>query len=371
MALTDEESAILSHIGTLIYYGIVVLIVDCTLYGFYLLAEFIALYLFIKHGLKQRIQQVLFVTSVATLLTASWDFVNQCALNLIQIKVSLMEPLDAGLAAQADAAQRAILPWFVMMAWPINLNIIIGNGVVLWRAWAVCHEQKSVRSALIAMGWVNTGICLSDAIVDTVIRTRDKGAKTGNTALDTAQLFICLVINMVATGLILTKAWQNPVMVKEYLEKSKNRRERFEKVILVMTESGVFLLLFQLLWAIFGRINMTAAQFSPVNIAWLVIETMFNEITILYAMAVIIMVIIDRSALDKLFVLKTTINVTTSEKNAQATKISTLRFAEGRQVTSATTSTGLGSDIEAQGDSHSDIGGNFKEKSHGEISVTQ
>ncbi|KAF5345105.1 hypothetical protein D9757_014896, partial [Collybiopsis confluens] len=87
MALSDDESAILSHIGTLIYYGIVVLIVDCTLYGFYLLAECIALYLFIKHGFKQRIQKILFITSVGTLLTATWDFVNQCSLNLIQIKV--------------------------------------------------------------------------------------------------------------------------------------------------------------------------------------------------------------------------------------------------------------------------------------------
>jgi hypothetical protein len=46
--MTPAESALLSQIGTVIYYGIVVLIVDCTLYGFYLLAEFIALYLFMS-----------------------------------------------------------------------------------------------------------------------------------------------------------------------------------------------------------------------------------------------------------------------------------------------------------------------------------
>lgn len=32
-AMTPAESALLSQIGTVIYYGIVVLIVDCTLYG--------------------------------------------------------------------------------------------------------------------------------------------------------------------------------------------------------------------------------------------------------------------------------------------------------------------------------------------------
>lgn len=68
-------------------------------------------------------QQILFLCSTATLLTASWDFVNNCSLNLIYIRVSLMEPLEAGLQAQADAAHRATIPWFSMMAWPINLNV--------------------------------------------------------------------------------------------------------------------------------------------------------------------------------------------------------------------------------------------------------
>lgn len=55
--------------------------------------------------------------------TATWDFVNQCALNLIQIKVSLMEPLEAGLQAQVDAAHSAVLPWYSMMVWPISINV--------------------------------------------------------------------------------------------------------------------------------------------------------------------------------------------------------------------------------------------------------
>lgn len=90
-------------------------------------------------------------------------------------------------------------------------------------------------------------------------------------------------------------------------------------------------------------------------------------------MAVIIMHIINRSALNKLFGLKTIINVSTSEKPGHATKISTLRFAEGgRQVTS---STGLGSaDIEAQEDSSGVIEHVFKnqEKSQNEdIAIVQ
>ncbi|KAE9398126.1 hypothetical protein BT96DRAFT_976576 [Gymnopus androsaceus JB14] len=332
--MTPDESALLSQIGTVIYYGIVVLIVDCTLYGFYLLAEFIALYLFFKHGLKQRMQKILFLCSTTTLLTASWDFVNNCSLNLIYIKVSLMEPLEAGLQAQADAAQQAIVPWFTMMAWPININIILANGIVIWRAWAVWKNDRAVRSALITMFWVNVGMCLSNAIVQTVVRSKN-GGKSGNAALETAQMFISLVVNIAATGLIWQQVRQNPEMMKQHFSTCKNRRERWERMILLLTESGAVLLLFQLLYAIFGRMNITAAQFSPVNIAWSIIAVMFNAITILYAMAVIIMHIINRSALNKLFGLKTIINVSTSEKPGHATKISTLRFAEGgRQVTS-------------------------------------
>ncbi|KAJ4475561.1 hypothetical protein J3R30DRAFT_567617 [Lentinula aciculospora] len=153
--MTPEESDLLSQIGTLIYYGIVVLIVDCTLYGFYLLAELIAVYLFIKHGLKSRVHKILFICSLTTLVTATWDFINQCALNLIQIKVSLMEPLEAGLKAQVDAAHHAILPWYSMMVWPISINIVIGNGVVLWRTWTVWEDDRLVKSTLLTMMFVS------------------------------------------------------------------------------------------------------------------------------------------------------------------------------------------------------------------------
>ncbi|KAJ3877596.1 hypothetical protein F5051DRAFT_408071 [Lentinula edodes] len=372
--MTPEESDLLSHIGTLIYYGIVVLIVDCTLYGFYLLAEFIALYLFIKHGLRQRIQKILFICSLTTMATATWDFVNQCALNLIQIKVSLMEPLEAGLQAQADAAHSAVLPWYSMMVWPININIVIGNGIVLWRTWAVWENDRLVGSALLTMMLVNTGICCSDAIVGTIVRSQ--GVKNGNSSLETAQMFICLAINFIATGLIGLKAKQRPQLVNEYFSLSRNRREIVERTVLVLTESGVVLLLFQLLYAIFGQLNISAAQFSGVNIAWSIIATMFNAITVLYVVAVIIMIIIDRSALDKLFELKTTINISVNEKNGQTTKISTLRFAEGGHQ--ATYSTGLGSaDLEVIQEASSRIdrrlassNGDIKDKSVNESEIT-
>ncbi|KAJ3728219.1 hypothetical protein C8R42DRAFT_257161 [Lentinula raphanica] len=344
--MSPEESELLSHLGTIIYYGIVVLIVDCTLYGFYLLAEFIALYLFIKHGLRQRIQKLLFACSLATLATASWDFVNQCASNLIQIKVSLMDSLDAGLQAQADAAQRAVLPWVVMMAWPINLNIIIGNTIVLWRTWAVWEGDMSIRPALLTMAFVNAGLCLSDAILNTIIRAQTNGVKSGNSTLDTVQMFVSLAINGAATGLIWVKARRSPELVSEYFGQEQKRSERAERMILVLTESGVVLLIFQLLYAIFGRLNVHAAQFSGVNVAWSVIATMLNEIAVLYTVAVIIMAIVNRSALDKLFKLKTAINISLSEKNGQTTKISTLRFAEGGRPPTSSAGLGTSDDFE-------------------------
>jgi len=216
---------------------------------------------------------------------------------------------------------------------------------------------------------VNFGLCIANAIVQTVLRSNG-GTKSGNDALETAQMFISLAINMAGTGLIWVKARQNPEMMQAHFAASKNRRDSWERMVLLLTESGVVLLLFQLLYAIFGRINMTAAQFSPVNIAWSVIAVMFNAITILYAMAVIIMHIIDRSALNKLFGLKTIINVSTSEKTGQTTKISTLRFAEGGAGRQVTSSTGLGStDLEAQDESSGIVEHPFKnqEKSQHEV----
>lgn len=92
--------------------------------------------------------------------------------------------------------------------------------------------------------------------------------------------------------------------------------------------------------------------------------------------AVIIMIIIDRSALDKLFELKTTINISVNEKNGQTTKISTLRFAEGGHQ--ATYSTGLGSaDLEVIQEASSRIdrrlassNGDIKDKSVNESEIT-
>lgn len=87
-------------------------------------------------------------------------------------------------------------------------------------------------------------------------------------------------------------------------------------------------------------------------------------------MAVIIMHIVNRSALNKLFNLKPTINVSTSEKAGTTTKISTLRFADREAARQVTSSTGLGStDLEAQEDSSGIVELVFPEKSQHEAIV--
>lgn len=46
-------------------------------------------------------------------------------------------------------------------------------------------------------------MCISNAVLQTVIRS--KGVKSGNAALETAQMFISLAVNIAATGLIWLK----------------------------------------------------------------------------------------------------------------------------------------------------------------------
>ncbi|KAF5366496.1 hypothetical protein D9757_012165 [Collybiopsis confluens] len=281
----------LEHVGEVIYWNVASLVVACIAYGFNLLAASIAVSLFIKNGVKQMAKRLLLGMTIVILLSTTWDLIDRAGLYLTQINRILMRPLSGGLRAQAIAANQATTSYGYVDGWPVTINLLIGDGIVAWRAWAIYPHNIFVRCSLVLLMFANAGVNIADVIKEDV----DPSGQTHSLPLDTASVWMSLGVNVLATSLVAVKMIQHRIMVKGLKSSYKRKRTSVEKLFLFLVESGSF----------------------------------FCGLQVLYPLSVIIMVNLDRSVIEE--------SVDRPHIAATQTKFSEMRFAEGPVAVTTTT----------------------------------
>ncbi|KAE9410065.1 hypothetical protein BT96DRAFT_1012321 [Gymnopus androsaceus JB14] len=294
--MTPEESALLSDFGTQIFYQISALICTCTFYGVYLLAAFIAFYLFFRRGTAGRPRKILLACLVFVLLTNTWVFVVKCSANLVEIKVALMQNRsDGDLAAQIDDAVVAILSFQYMLGWPVTLNLIVSDCIVTWRAWSIWADNRLVKGCLIILAVANFVINIIDCIFD------DIALKSfwATSSWDTAAAFISASLNLVATLFIAYKAWEHHRLVKIWID---HRRTNVENILIFFVESGSIYCLLQMVYSILILLTANSPpEITPIIIARSIVIEFFTAASALYPLSVIIIVNLEWSPLDNSF----------------------------------------------------------------------
>ncbi|KAF5365364.1 hypothetical protein D9757_012128 [Collybiopsis confluens] len=258
---------------------------------FNLLAASIAVSLFVKNGVKQMAKRLLLGMTIVIFLSTTWDLIDRAGLYLTQINRILMRPLSGGLRAQAIAANQATAGYGYVDGWPVTINLLIGDGIVAWRAWAIYPHNIFVRCSLVLLMFANAGVNIADVIKEDV----DPSGQTHSLPLDTASVWLSLGVNVLATSLVAVKMIQHRMMVKGLKSSYKRRRTSVEKLFLFLVESGSF----------------------------------FCGLQVLYPLSVIIMVNLDRSVIEE--------SVDRPHIAATQTKFSEMRFAEGPVAVTTTT----------------------------------
>ncbi|KAE9406655.1 hypothetical protein BT96DRAFT_203145 [Gymnopus androsaceus JB14] len=315
--MTPEESALLSLFGSQYYWQISALICTCTFYGIYILAAFIAFYLLIRKGLTGRARKVLFSCLAFVFIMNTWNFVNKCAANLIDIKVALIQDNNGDLAEQLANASGALLhPWLYMINWPGTFNLLISDGIVAWRAWVIWQENIWVKLCLVT-------VVLANIVVNIVECAFDNEALSSfwdTSRWDSAAAWISFGLNLLATLFIALKAWQHHQAMKALM--LDGRRTTAENVLLFFIESGTAYCALQLVYVIFLAITISTTAMTPNVIARELLIEFFTAASALYPVAIVIMVNLDWSPLDQTMLLYESSNTGPTEKT-----FSSLQFA--------------------------------------------
>ncbi|KAJ4470187.1 hypothetical protein J3R30DRAFT_3712037 [Lentinula aciculospora] len=350
--MSPEETALLASIGITEYWNIAQLALICSMYGFYLLLAFIALVLLLKNGLpKTRPRRYLLGITLLILGINTWAYIISVAIELVRTEY-VFAPLSngAGLRAQADVANAKALSWSRMSIWAANLNLLIGDATVIWRAWAIYTGNRIAQWVLVVLMALNGAILITTSVCD--VASLPGNLQTAVLAISVASIWTSLITNLVATSFIGVKLWEHHKTVQPLY--NGKQRSQVERLLLLLVESGTVLGVLQLLYAIFLTLEDFTIPTQNETAAYLIFNSLFLELVPMYPVAVIILVNLERAPLAESFHLSTgeteskppnVDKVTQTKGTAIQSHLSTISFVEGEEY-GASTTTGSGFDTD-------------------------
>ncbi|KAJ7588637.1 hypothetical protein C8J56DRAFT_1049553 [Mycena floridula] len=160
----------------------------------------------------------------------------------------LINNTDLGLLERFEVADTNVLQLILAQRWISSngngLTFIFGDGIVVWRAWAVWFDQQSViilpaLTLLATFATVRT-VCL----IQTIESTTSSILSGTIGALTVAASVLSIATNLIAVLLIGFKAYQHWKFMKDTLGVGTSVAG---KVLMILTESGTVYVIFQII----------------------------------------------------------------------------------------------------------------------------
>ncbi|KAF7330961.1 hypothetical protein MVEN_02436000 [Mycena venus] len=276
----------LIHFGRDIMQNAVGLIVESILLSAYGIFFAVAVYSIVRKGLKSR-GSIIMLVVVIYLYAAS---VVLWALNLTvtfqNIRAFLMIP-DVPLEDRGELADEVIgFEIFSAQEALFVFNMVIGDGVVIWRTWAV--YQRRIVAIVIPSTLLLTSFVFG--IVDITCSAFDGPLPGGDLLCPQGSLVswaLSVGTNVTCTILIGFKAWQHHKMMRELGLPGKTHKMSSEKILSLLVESGF---IYTLLWVTQLVSYMDTDRSSP---WWWVFEVtmpMGDQIAGMYPTLIIVIV---------------------------------------------------------------------------------
>ncbi|KAF9022847.1 hypothetical protein BDP27DRAFT_1082204 [Rhodocollybia butyracea] len=232
--MTPEERQLVSAFGEEGFVIILNLILILTGYGAFILG---------------------FIIALQSLAIGSWGRPQTCLLVCLIINVdryAFMQTLEQGVGAQTHVANERIKAWQATSHWPALINLLLSDGVVVWRASALYHQSKFWRFILAILMIANISLNVADSIWDNV----NENIEFSNSAiLDWLSVVFSMSVNMVATILFSYKAWNHHQYMRGLNGSLALRGTRAQKILNLLVESGVIFCTVQFMYIIVVALN--------------------------------------------------------------------------------------------------------------------
>ncbi|KAJ7587571.1 hypothetical protein C8J56DRAFT_890491 [Mycena floridula] len=206
--------------------------------GIYSTIVIIVLYKLWTKKVQSAAQRILIAASitmfVATTVTLSLDLVY----SLISLPTFGFDPPNV---------ERPTIIMNILADTLIRMNYLIGDSIVVWRAWVIWTDHSRVHMLLC--------ICL--------FGTLDSPRFSSLLPRALIQDLPLFLTNFISTMLIAYKVWKYKAEIKQNLNLSHNKRTKIERVLILLTESGS---IYCLLWAIYPMIIILLVASEKANL---------------------------------------------------------------------------------------------------------
>ncbi|KAE9402032.1 hypothetical protein BT96DRAFT_1017853 [Gymnopus androsaceus JB14] len=148
--MTPEESADLIMFAEHVYQNLVNVICVCVIYGLYMLSFLTALYIF-RSPIKAQTKALLIFLGLA-FFSITLDWIGRTDSPLLIIHLAFIHPINTtNLSTNLGNAQNSLLTltFGAFALWGPPINLLIGDGLVLWRAWAIWNVQNRRKRSLL------------------------------------------------------------------------------------------------------------------------------------------------------------------------------------------------------------------------------
>ncbi|KAJ7592211.1 hypothetical protein C8J56DRAFT_886918 [Mycena floridula] len=166
----------------------------------------------------------------------------------------------------------------------IRLNYLIGDSIVVWRAWVIWTHHPRVHILLI--------VCLVGSFGDlSQFSDTPRFPSTGSwTLILTLPLFLTNSVSTLSMGY---KAWKYKVEIKQTLGLLHNKRNTVERVLILLTESGSIYCFLWLSILIFGL-----ASSNNQSLSYQLIIVILPQLVAIYPILIILLLALEKANLE-------------------------------------------------------------------------
>ncbi|KAJ7592103.1 hypothetical protein C8J56DRAFT_1024311 [Mycena floridula] len=206
--------------------------IEFLLYGIYSALVMIVLYKLWTNKAKLAAYRILIAAAISMFVASTAQISMDLAFILIQLPAAGFDPPNV---------ERPLIYMSIFIDSMTRLNYLIGDSIVVWRAWILWTNHSKVHMLLcICLFGTFVGVTVDLAFVILFDSSQFSDSPRFSSLL-TRSLILLLPLfwtNLISTLLIAYKVWEYKVEIKKNLGLSKNGRTKVERVLILLTESG-------------------------------------------------------------------------------------------------------------------------------------
>ncbi|KAF9257908.1 hypothetical protein L218DRAFT_948785 [Marasmius fiardii PR-910] len=245
MATVTPDVQFLELFGLNNLLDIVTVLVSSMFFGAFMVLLFMAILILCNREGKRSARIGLLLAIIAMFILSGFHFWSDTALFMASIKSVLVDDIEESFAAKHTIFVHKVKRLNDLVDVVLPLEIIIGDSIVLWRAWALRGaSHKLVYIALLCL--VGTSAC-SFAYIGCYAQNNWPSQPPDTCiSIEIAALTLSVATNIFGTLVIGYTLWFYRQAVEKYLKECKHK-VRAEKILVLLLESGC---IYSILWAV-------------------------------------------------------------------------------------------------------------------------